>query len=81
MKSAINAVITVVMPTAVPVLMVSAVLRVVGSLSARKQITLKVRVVDVRTTTIGHNNSPLMDNNNKMKRCHIEKYANMIGMI
>ena len=22
-------------------------------------------VVDVRTTTIGHNNSPLMDNNNK----------------
>ena len=42
MKSAMDAVITAVMPTAVPVLIVSAVLRVVGSLSARKQITLKV---------------------------------------
>ena len=67
MKSAMNAVITTVMPTAAPVLMVSAVLRVLGSLSARTQTTLKKLVVDVRTTTTEHDNiQPLVDKNEEM---------------
>ena len=53
MKSAMNAVTTAVMLTAAPVLMVSAVLRVVGSLSARTHSNnIEKLVADVRITII-----------------------------
>ena len=61
MKSVMIAVTTAVMPTAAPVL------RVLGSLSARTQITLKKLVVDVRTTTTGDDNvQPLVNKNEEM---------------
>ena len=68
-----NAVITVVMPTAVYTCADGISCAEGGRFIICKSTNnIEKLVVDVRTTTIGHNNSPLMDT---IKKWHIERYA------